>query len=162
MKRLIVLDLDNTLIYCTYTSVLKANKLFKYMDLLYVYERPFAREFIERCHKLGDVMIFTMSELDYAQQISEHLNIQPLEIFSNVDCLFREGVSRKRLPDEYYNKYDEIIIVDDYPECWEIQDKEMCRIIVPIAFPGDEKDIELTVIMEKQLDFSSFDLKLRC
>ena len=127
------------------------------MDLLYVYERPFAREFIERCHKLGDVMIFTMSELDYAQQISEHLNIRPLEIFSNVDCLFREGISRKRLPDACYNRYDQIVIVDDYPEWWEIQEKSMCRVIVPSAFTGDEKDIELRSIMEKQLNFSFCD-----
>ena len=109
MKRLIVLDLDNTLIYCTYSSGHKVKMLFEYKDSLSVYERPYATEFVQRCHELGDVMIFTMSELEYAQQISEHLNIQPLEIFSNVDCLFREGISRKRLPDEYYNKYDEII-----------------------------------------------------
>ena len=99
-------------------------------------------------------MIFTMSELEYAQQISEHLNIQPMEIFSNVDCLFREGISRKRLPDDYYNLYDQILIVDDYPEWWEIQDKAMCRVLVPSAFTGDERDRDLKMIMEKQLNLS--------
>lgn len=153
-KRLIILDLDNTLIYCTYTSGLKVIKLFEHLEFLTVYERPYARKFIERCHKLGDVMIFTMSELDYARKVSEHLNIRPMEIFSNVDCIFLEGISRKRLPDACYNKYDQIVIVDDYPGCWEIQDKAMCRVLVPSAFTGDDQDMELKMIMEKQLNFS--------
>ena len=96
-------------------------------------------------------MIFTMSELEYARLVSDHLNIRPLEIFSNVDRLFREGIFRKRICDNYYNLYDEIVIIDDYPECWEMQDKSMCTVIAPSVFTGDERDIELKVIMEDLL-----------
>lgn len=48
MKRLIVLDLDNTLIYCTYSSGHKVKMLFEYKDSLSVYERPYATEFVQR------------------------------------------------------------------------------------------------------------------
>ena len=81
MKRLIILDLDNTLIYSDFSDRLKVRKLFKYRDFLYVYERPYAKEFIQLCHQLGEVMIFTLAEWDYADQVSEHLNIRPTEYF---------------------------------------------------------------------------------
>ena len=48
MKKLIILDLDNTLIYASFYK-LPANILFKYSDYLTIYERPHAKEFIKKC-----------------------------------------------------------------------------------------------------------------
>jgi len=86
MKRVIILDLDNTLIYSTYDGGLKVNKLFKYMD--------------------------------------------------------------------FFEVYDEIVIVDDYPEIWDIKIHDRCRFIIPFGFMGDEKDYELKMLMEKQLNYT--------
>jgi len=57
------------------------------MNFLYVDGRPYAREFIRQCQEMGEVMIFTMAEWEYADQVSEHLNIKPSRIFSNEDCI---------------------------------------------------------------------------
>jgi len=149
MKRVIILDLDNTLIYSTYDGGLKVNKLFKYMDFLYIYERPYAREFIHRCHEVGAVVVFTISELDYATQVSEHLNIQPIGIFANEHCLIRENVIRKSVPDHFFEVYDEIVIVDDYPEIWDIKIHDRCRFIIPFGFMGDERDCELKFSIDR-------------
>ena len=154
LARLIILDLDNTLIYSDYSARLKVNQLFKYMDFLYVYERPYAREFIQRCHEVGEVMIFTMAEWEYADQVSVHLDIRPARIFSRDDCFIQYGVIRKRVPDLFYEIYDQIIIIDDNPEIWEVQDHEKCRVFVPTRFTGNKKDQELKMIMEKQLNFT--------
>jgi len=153
MKRLIILDLDNTLIFSDFSDRLKVRKLFKYRDFLYVYERPYAKEFIQRCHELGEVMIFTMAEWEYADQISEHLNIRPSRIFSNEECINQDGSICKSLPDQYYEIYDQIIVVDDYPEIWEIRNHELCRFIVPIGFTGDKRDNDLKILMNKLTEF---------
>lgn len=149
MKRVIILDLDNTLIYSTYDGGLKVNRLFKYMDFLYIYERPYARKFIQRCHEVGDVVIFTISEMDYATQVSEHLNIQPIGIYANEHCLIRENVIRKSVPDHFFDVYDEIVIVDDYPEIWDVKIHDRCRFIIPFGFMGDERDCELKLSMDR-------------
>ena len=128
MNQLILLDLDNALIYSDYSAKLKVNKLFKYMNFLYVYVRPYAREFIRKCQEIGEVMIFTMAEWDYADQVSKHLNIQPSRIFSNVECINQEGFNFKSLPSQYYGIYEQIIIVDDYPEIWKVQDRKSTRL----------------------------------
>ena len=154
MARLVILDLDNTLIYSDYSARLKVNQLFKYKDFLYVYERPYAREFIQHCHEVGEVMIFTMAEWEYADQVSVHLNIRPARIFSFDDCFIQDGVIRKRVPDLFYEIYDQIIIIDDNPEIWEVQDHEKSRVFVPTRFAGNKKDQELKMIMEKHLNFT--------
>ena len=155
MKRLILLDLDNTLIYSDFSNKLKAKLLCKYLDFLYVYERPFVREFIQQCHEIGEVMVFTMAEWDYAAQITEHLNIQPSRIYSNDDCPIKEGVAKKSLPDHYYETYDQIIIVDDYPEMWEVKNNKLCHFIVPVAFTGDRKDTQLKLLMNKLMEYKN-------
>ena len=155
MKRLILLDLDNTLIYSDISNKLKVNLLCKYLDFLYVYERPYAREFIQQCHEIGEVMVFTMAEWEYAVQVTEHLNIQPSRIYSNDDCLIREGMTRKSLPDHYYQTYDQIIIVDDCPEIWEIKNNKLCYFFAPVAFTGDKKDTQLKLLTNKLIEFKN-------
>lgn len=149
MKRLVLLDLDNTLIYSDYSAKLKVNKLFKYMDFLYVYERPYAKDLIQRCHEIGEVMIFTMSEWEYAIQISEHLDIRPTRIFYCDHCVIKEGAITKVLPDQFYQLYDEIIIIDDSPKIWDVRIPGPCRFMVPFMFTGDKNDDGLKLIMDR-------------
>ena len=118
------------------------------MDFLTVYERPYARELISYCHELGEVMIFTLSEWEYADQVALHLDIRPTRIFCGDDCMIRDGLKRKRVPDHFYETYDQLIVIDDYPEIWEVQDYERCRLFIPTPFEGSQKDNDLKKLME--------------
>lgn len=59
MKKHIIFDLDNTLVYGTTTKRnLSANVLFHFSKFLTIYERPHAKEFVKMCNTIGDVVVF--------------------------------------------------------------------------------------------------------
>jgi TFIIF-interacting CTD phosphatases, including NLI-interacting factor len=143
MKRLIILDLDNTLIYGTYEIGLSAKILLRYSNSILIYERPYAREFIQKCHEVGDVIIVTTAIKDYAESIIKALNIKCFELYSREDCLIQNDYYMKCAPDFYFDLYDEIIIVDDSPEIWDKESQVSCKFIIPTKFFGDGEDTGL-------------------
>ncbi|WP_372947813.1 HAD family hydrolase [Mariniphaga sp.] len=144
MKKLTILDLDNTLIYgTTIKRNLSAKILFHFSKYLTIYERPHAREFVKRCHTIGDVVVFTTAEREYATKICEHLEINPVELFTREDCLFLNGSYVKSVPEYYFDAYDSITIIDDIPEIWDKKSHQKCRIIGVKAFTGEVVDDEL-------------------
>lgn len=144
MKKLIILDLDNTLIYGTTTKrKLSANILFHFSKYLVIYERPYAKEFVKWCHTIGDVVVFTTAEHEYASKICEHLEINPVELFSREDCLVVNGSYVKSVPNYYFDVYDSITIIDDISEIWDKESHSKCRIIGVKAFTGKVVDDEL-------------------
>ena len=145
MKKLIILDLDNTLIYA-YFYKLPANILFKYSDYLTIYERPYAKEFVQKCHTEGDVVVYTTAVRDYAEKVCKHLQIKPVELFSREDCLILNNEYIKSIPDYYFDLYDDIIIFDDSPELWDNKSRKKCQIIGVAPFTGEVDDDELNKI----------------
>ena len=85
-KKLILLDLDHTLIYGSYAATETADKLFKFNAYLSVYERPLARDLVLLCQQKGEIIIYTTALKTYAKKISKALKIYPLEILSRKDC----------------------------------------------------------------------------
>jgi TFIIF-interacting CTD phosphatase-like protein len=142
MKKLIILDLDNTLIYASFLK-LPAKILFKYSDYLTIYERPHAKEFVQKCQTKGDIVIYTTAVRDYAKKVCEHLKIKPIELFSREDCLIINGQYVKSVPDYYFDLYDDISIFDDSPELWDKKSHEKCRVIGVTPFTGEADDDEL-------------------
>jgi hypothetical protein len=140
MKKLTILDLDNTLIFATVNQNLTAKMLFRFSKLLVVYERPFAREFVAKCHEAGDVVVFTTAVREYALQVCAHLDIRPVELFSREDCVGQPDWYIKSVPDYYFGVYDEITIFDDFPEVWDLKSQKKCRIIPVKEFLGDGRD----------------------
>jgi hypothetical protein len=136
MKKLIILDLDNTLIYASF-SRLPANILFKYAGYLPIYERPHAKEFVQKCRTIADVVVVTTAVRDYAEKVCEHLQIKPIELFSREDCLILNNEYVKSVPDYYFDLYDDIIIFDDSPELWNKKSHEKCRVIEVAPFTGE-------------------------
>ncbi|NQU86816.1 MAG: HAD family hydrolase [Mariniphaga sp.] len=136
MKKLIILDLDNTLIYASAKPNLSTNILFHFSIHLTVYERPYVYEFIKKCKISGDISVHTTAELKYAQSICEHLDIQPIELLSRSDCFIYGGMYHKIVSDYYLDVYDSITIVDDQPEVWILNNCDKCRIIGVPAFKG--------------------------
>jgi TFIIF-interacting CTD phosphatase-like protein len=151
MKKLTILDLDNTLIFSTVNQNLTAKILFRFSKLMVVYERPFAREFVARCHETGDVVVFTTAVREYAEKVCEHLDIRPFELFSREDCVGQPDWYIKSVPDYYFDVYDEITIFDDFPEIWDHKSQMNCRIIRVKEFLGDGRDdvlINLSLIVD--------------
>jgi TFIIF-interacting CTD phosphatase-like protein len=145
MKKLIILDLDETLIHASYSKC-RAKILLKYSDYLTIYERPYAKEFVQRCHSIGDVVVYTTATRDYAERICDHLQIKPIELFTREDCLILNEEIFKSVPDYYFDLYDDITIIDDKPDIWDKKSQEKCRVIGVEPFTGDDGDDELMKI----------------
>ncbi len=65
MKRLILLDLDHTIIYGFYAENETADLLFQYNKFLKVYNRPFAKELIAICKVSADIIVYITALIPY-------------------------------------------------------------------------------------------------
>jgi len=146
-KKLILLDLDHTLIYGSYAETETANKLFKFNSYLSVYERPLARDLVKICQEKGDIIIFTTALKTYAKKISKSLQINPIEILSRKDCSKKNDRFKKNLNLEWIDAYDEIIVIDDSPNVWK-NCPDSIKFLVPTEFRGDARDLELQPIID--------------
>lgn len=140
MKTLFLLDLDHTLIYGSYAPSESAALLFSYSHYLKVYERPYARQFLRHLQGIGEIIVFTTAKKNYAQEICELLDVQPLEILSRTQCKKVGDGYRKLLRKKWTRTYDRITIVDDSPNVWITPDHADIRWIVPSEFRGDASD----------------------
>lgn len=124
-EKLIILDLDETLIYAT-ESRLDYEPSFE-VGHYYVYVRPFAKEFIEYCRTEFRVAIWTSSNEIYAEAIVHNLfgSEYPLEFtWSRNKCVQKFNPETheyffikdlKKVRKQGYN-LESIIMVDDSPE----------------------------------------------
>lgn len=147
-KKLILLDLDHTLIFGSYAETETANKLFRFNSYLSVYERPLARELVLLCQEKGDIIIYTTALKTYAKKISKSLGINPIQILSRKDCTKKNDSFKKNLNPEWIINYDEIIVIDDSPNVW-VNCTDSIVFLVPTEFRGDAQDLELQSIIEK-------------
>ena len=139
-KRLIILDLDHTLIYSTSHHLTKSKILFKYSSELIVHERPHARDLIELCKKNADIIVFTTAVEDYAKEVCEKLEINFIELRSRKDCQISDGFYEKRIDENWLKRYSKIIVIDDSPQVWDSISRKNCQILVPEKFEGDSFD----------------------
>ncbi len=146
-KKLILLDLDHTLIYGSYAETETANKLFKFNNYLSVYERPLARELVLLCQEKGDIIIYTTALKTYAKKISKSLQINPITILSRKDCTKKNDSFKKNTNPKWILSYDEIIVIDDSPNIW-VNFPDSIKFLVPTEFRGDARDLELQPIID--------------
>ena len=146
-KKLILLDLDHTLIYGSYAETETAKKLFKFNAFLSVYERPLARDLVLLCQEKGDIIIYTTALKTYAKKISNSLQINPIEILSRKDCIKKNDSFKKTINLKWIDVYDEIIVIDDSPNVWK-NCPDSIKFLVPKEFRGDARDLELQSIIE--------------
>lgn len=152
MKKLIILDLDHTLIYGSYAEKESAELLFHYSSFLKVYKRPFVEDLILACKELGDIIIYTTALKPYATKISKKLNIQPIEILSRKNCYLINGNIKKTLKKEWLNEYGKIIIIDDSPNVW-INTNDNIVFLIPDEFRGSANDVGLEKIITEVLRY---------
>ena len=147
-KKLILLDLDHTLIFGSYAETETANKLFKFNSYLSVYERPLARELVLLCQEKGDIIIYTTALKTYAKKISKSLEINPSQILSRKDCTKKNDSFKKTINSKWIINYDEIIVIDDSPNVW-VNCPDSIKFLVPKEFRGDARDLELQSIIDE-------------
>jgi TFIIF-interacting CTD phosphatase-like protein len=146
MNNLIILDLDNTLILGTSNPNHFASILFRFSPNLVIYERPNAREFVQKCHAYGDVAVYTTADREYAEKVCENLDINLIELFTREDCLIKDNMYVKSIPSYYHEVYDLITIIDDLPEVWDQETHKRCLMIQVSRFVGEIEDNELMKI----------------
>lgn len=151
-KKLILLDLDHTLIYGSYAETETANKLFKFNAYLSVYERPLARDLVFLCQEKGDIIIYTTALKTYAKRISRALKIYPLDILSRKDCLKINEHYIKTIKAEWMATYEEITVIDDSPNVWK-NCSESVVFLVPSEFRGSAEDVGLKKIITEVLRY---------
>jgi TFIIF-interacting CTD phosphatase-like protein len=152
-KKLLILDLDETLIYAAEASLpRKADFL---VGQYHVYKRPFLDAFLKSCLDWFEVAVWTSSTPLYAIEIVSVIFEDP-EILSFVwasdhctvvyDIEWFEYYNRKNLKKVKRKGYrlESIIAVDDTPQKWERSYGNLVRVN---PFEGDERDDELKYLL---------------
>lgn len=152
-RKLLILDLDETLIYAT------EEKLERECDFTVgqysVYKRPYLKEFIEFCFENFDVAVWTSSTQNYAVEIVEELfpSLDLLKFFyTRLRCTIRydeelqETYFEKMMSKIRRRKFDltKVIVIDDSPEKWRNSYGNLVRVK---PFYGETNDDELKYLI---------------
>lgn len=150
---LLILDLDETLIYAT-ESPLKKKHDFT-VGNYFVYKRPYLDIFLATCFNWFEVAIWTSSSPDYAKEITNNLllNSQELKFIWASDrcttCYDFETVTYywsknlKKVKRQGY-QLEKIICVDDSPEKHQ---KNYGNLVKVKPFFGSDDDNELNYLL---------------
>jgi RNA polymerase II subunit A small phosphatase-like protein len=152
--KLLVLDLDETLIYSVENPLERTPdfSVFNY----FVYKRPGVDYFLSTCTSWFDTAVWTSAGSDYAHQIIQHIFPEPKKlqfIFTEERCNVRfdyESSSYsyvKRLKKLKKRGYplDKVLIVDDTPETF--IDNYSNAILVQ-KYKGEQEDEELFLLLK--------------
>ncbi|ETO31046.1 hypothetical protein RFI_06074 [Reticulomyxa filosa] len=149
-RRLLVMDLDETMIY---TSFKKLNNYdftipvihpSGHLSKLYVKKRPFLNMFLQECSNEYDIVVFTAAGPRYASEVLDHIDVRSVIshlIFGDSVTRFADGKYIKDL--ELLGKpLKDVILVDDTPDVYAKHPKNA----VPIGkFKGEENDEQVQI-----------------
>lgn len=154
-KILLILDIDETLIYATKNCIENKEEDFRVADY-YIHKRPFLDDFLNNSAKYFNIAIWSSASDDYVTEIAN--NICP----DSIDLKFVWGSSKcthnfnSALGEVSYIKnlkkikklgfdISKIIIIDDTPEK---SSKNYGNAIYPKPFTGDSMDDELQLLSQ--------------
>jgi len=153
-KKLLVLDLDETLIYAAMFRLDQRPDF--HIGLANVLKRPGAEQFLSSCLGLFDMGVWTSATPEYANEALNHLLGKDFARLAFIRV--REHCSKVFDPvteDQYWHKdlgrllndgYDvrDIIVADDTPRSWTPYDDN----VVPVTrYTGDPYDVELSLLL---------------
>jgi TFIIF-interacting CTD phosphatase-like protein len=120
-RKLLVLDLDETLIHTAYAPIV-GGRLKGLRGFFYLYERPHLQHFLDGCSEEHDLAIWSASKVDYVRWImrstvlSEH---QFVFVNTRKNCkrIFKKDgrVEYQKDLTPYLLKYEKVIMLDDNP-----------------------------------------------
>ncbi len=152
-KKLLILDLDETLIYSR-PHTLAGTPDFQ-VGPYHVYKRPGLDQFLAACSDWFQVAVWTSASADYAAEVIHELFPSPERlafIWTADHCTVRydqevgEHCARKNLKKIKRRGYalESVIVVDDSPEKWR---QSYGNLVSVHPFLGDEGDDELTRLL---------------
>lgn len=152
-KKLLILDIDETLIYAIEASLPRQADFL--VEPYYIYKRPFLDVFLKNCLDWFEVAVWTSSTPSYAIAIVSAIFENP-QTLSFVWASDRCTVACDREWSEYYYRkiikkvkrkgypLESIVAVDDTPQKWERSYGNLVRVN---PFEGDETDDELKYLL---------------
>jgi RNA polymerase II subunit A small phosphatase-like protein len=153
IKKLLILDLDETLIYATEASLVRQPDFL--VEPYHIYKRPFLDVFLKNCLDWFEVAVWTSSTASYAIAIVSAIFENPKSL-SFVWASDRCTVAYDIEWFEYYNRknlkkvkrkgyrLESIIAVDDTPQKWDLSYGNLVRVN---PFEGEETDDELKYLL---------------
>lgn len=152
LRKLLILDLDETLIYAT-EQELERPADFR-AGRYHVYRRPWLAEFLAACLSSFEVAVWTVGTADYAAAIVANIfppPARPSFVWSRERCTYsfdgetREYFWRKNMKKVRRRGYDlkHVIAVDNTPAKWQ---QSYGNLVVAQSFFGDSHDEELPLL----------------
>ena len=147
---LYILDLDNCLIYSSYSQIdgMISNSKRKWH---YLYHRPFLMEFLKYIQKSGEIVFYTSSKKDYAHWVVSTFQLKSdYKIFSRKFCTkkstdFGEIYYKSIRNIKIEKEYDKIVVLDDRSDLWDETGIEL-HDIKPFMGEGDDHELQNWVI----------------
>lgn len=163
-RKLLILDLDETLIYATEEKSEREPDFI--VGQYFVYKRPFLQEFLEFCFENFEVAVWTTATKSYAEEIlqtvlQENQNLKFLWTRERCTFAFDEEEREHFYVKKIYKlrrcgqKLESVIVIDDSPNVWKCSYGNLVRVK---RFEGDEKDNELKLLpiyLEKLLEVTN-------
>lgn len=154
MRRLLILDLDETLIHATMFSLPREEDF--QVGLAKGLLRPGAREFLRLCLERFPVGIWTSATAEYAADVIPHLTTEPERlafVWTRDRCLrFEDPSTGARLWRKDLNQVaalgadpGSVLIVDDSPEAW---GPHAGRVLAVSRYTGASGDRELVKLWQ--------------
>ncbi|OMJ73193.1 hypothetical protein SteCoe_28168 [Stentor coeruleus] len=147
-KKILLLDLDGTLIYTSPRPMDKAAKISVNGKTIFVNKRPNLEKFIEEAHKMYTLGVYTSSIEDYADKIVKIIELEkviPKKMrFYRNNCENVRGDYRKRVS-KIEADLRNVLLLDNRPEM--VADRKNTLGIR--SWNGEEGDEELLRSLEK-------------
>ncbi|KAI3861600.1 hypothetical protein MKW98_000552 [Papaver atlanticum] len=146
-KKLLMLDLDETLVHVSKSLQESYAHSFPGVKCTYyVYLRPYVHKFLERVSQLFDVVIFTASDQEYADQVLDFLDPQAKLIVRRYYCdsgSYYHGIYVKDLR-RLGVDLAKAVLVDNCPDNFRLQKDNGIKIQ---SWYFDQQDEELLVLL---------------
>lgn len=162
-KKLLILDLDETLIHSMSRSTSSINNSQGHMvevrffnndisTLYFVHKRPYCDFFLNQVSKWYDIMIFTASMKEYADPVIDWLESSMNEKFKDRfyrnDCILRDGVGYIKDLSTLGKQLSEIIIMDNSPISYAMHVDNAIQVEGWISDPTDTDLLNLLPLLE--------------
>lgn len=151
-RKLLILDLDETLVFATERPLVRAADF--HVGPYYVHKRPGLTGFLDRCFELFDVAVWTSSSPLYAEEVVRAVFPDPARlafVWASDRCTpaydpeTGEHCGQKNLKKIKGRGYPlgSVIAIDDSPEKWRQSYGNLVRVA---PYHGAEEDAELPLL----------------
>ncbi|MFW6310338.1 MAG: hypothetical protein ACOC1D_04480 [Prolixibacteraceae bacterium] len=77
------------------------------------------------------------------------------KLLSRKDCRVVNGMFGKHVEQNWLNKYDEILVIDDSAKIWDSNARKNCTFLVPEKFICDANDNKLKEVIRELAELKS-------